>query len=313
MARSAQRLRAAAGTAIVAVVTVAGCSPAPHTAPIAATAPPASAPQHFRSWPENRNLLTTGLSAHCPGLTTLEQAGAWLETERPNLHAAADYARATGRHRLAVQIPAAIRGFLLAHGHVDQSQTLHQTALAAARHAEDQAGQAIALRELGLLASRIGDFPAAVASLTEAAALFGGLDDRAGQANALAQLGFGQTLTGDYPAAAASLQHALALARSARDHLAEAFALTCLGVVQQETGDYPAAAASLQQALALVHSAGDHQLEAVSSTPWAWCSKRRGITRAPPPASSALLGFAAAAVTGRARPTPSTTSASCNS
>jgi hypothetical protein len=39
----AQRLKAAAGAAIVAVVTVAGCSPAPHAAPIAATAPPTPA------------------------------------------------------------------------------------------------------------------------------------------------------------------------------------------------------------------------------------------------------------------------------
>jgi len=130
-----------------------------------------AAGQHFRSWPEDRNLLATGPLARPPGLTTLEQAAAWLEAERPNLHAATDYAGATGRHRLAVQIPATISGFLLAHGHMDQSQTLHQTALAVARRAKDQAGQAIALRELGLLASRIGDFPAAAASLTEAAAL----------------------------------------------------------------------------------------------------------------------------------------------
>jgi tetratricopeptide (TPR) repeat protein len=221
-----------------------------------------AAGQHFRSWPEHRSLPAPGPPAHHPGFTTLEQTAAWLETERPNLHAAADYAAATGRHGLAIQIPAAIRGFLLAHGHVDQSQTLHQIALAAARQAEDQAGQAIALSELGLLASRIGDFPAAAARLTEAAALFGGLHDRPGQASALAQLGFAQTLTGDYPAATASLQHALALARSASAHLAEAEALTNLGVVQQLTGDHTAATASLQQALALARTAGDRLAEA---------------------------------------------------
>jgi tetratricopeptide (TPR) repeat protein/transcriptional regulator with XRE-family HTH domain len=221
-----------------------------------------AAGQHFRSWPEHRSLPPPGPLAHHPGFTTLEQAAAWLETERPNLHAAADYAAATGRHGLAIKIPAAIGGFLLAHGHVDQSQTLHQTALAAARQAEDQAGQAIALSELGLLASRIGDFPAAAARLTEAAALFGGLDDRPGQASALAQLGFAQTLTGDYPAATASLRHAIALARSASAHLAEADARTCLGVVQQLTGDHTAATANLQQALALARTAGDRLAEA---------------------------------------------------
>jgi hypothetical protein len=44
MACGAQRLKAAAGAAIVAMVTVAGCSSAPHAAPIAATAPPTPAP-----------------------------------------------------------------------------------------------------------------------------------------------------------------------------------------------------------------------------------------------------------------------------
>jgi len=43
MACGAQRLKAAAGAAIVAMVAVAGCSSAPHTAPIAATTPPAPA------------------------------------------------------------------------------------------------------------------------------------------------------------------------------------------------------------------------------------------------------------------------------
>jgi hypothetical protein len=50
--------------------------------------------------------------AHPRDLPTLDRAAAWLESERPNLHAAADYAAATGRHLHAVQIPAAIGDFL---------------------------------------------------------------------------------------------------------------------------------------------------------------------------------------------------------
>jgi len=61
--------------------------------------------------------------------------GAWLEAERPNLHAAADHAATTGRTMHAVQIPAALGGFLRERGHWDQATALIQTALTAARQA----------------------------------------------------------------------------------------------------------------------------------------------------------------------------------
>ena len=197
--------------------------------------------------------------AQAPQLATLEQAAAWLETEGPNLHAAADYAAARGMHLHAVQIPATMGGFLRAHGDWDQSAALHRTALSAARHAEDRQGQAVAYRHLGILAWMTGDLPAAAAHLARAVALYGEIGDRPGQAYALDHLGVVEQLTGDYPAALASRRQALALARSSSDRLAEAVALAHLGWIQQLTGDYPAAAASLQQSLALFHGLA-HQL-----------------------------------------------------
>jgi tetratricopeptide (TPR) repeat protein/transcriptional regulator with XRE-family HTH domain len=188
--------------------------------------------------------------ADAPGLSTFEQASAWLEAERPNLHAAADHAAAAGRHPHAVRIPAAMSGFLLAHGHVDESVAMHRTAVAAARRAEDGAGQAVALGELGVLAWLTGDHPAAVASLARALALYRDIGDLADQAHILDQLAEVHVLVGDYPAATASVQQALALARCSGDRLAEAEALNHLGQVQQRTGDYLVAAATQQQALA---------------------------------------------------------------
>ena len=213
--------------------------------------------QHFPSLAGYRLPPPGRPPADAPGLSTLEQAAAWLETERPNLHAAADHAAAAGRHPHAVRIPAAISGFLLAHGHVDQSRALHRTALAAARHAGDRAGQAIALGELGVLAWLTGDHPAAAASLAQALALYRDIGDLPGQANILNQLGEVQKLTGDYPAATASHQQALALARGSGDRLAEAEALNHLGAVRQRAGDYPAAATTQQQALALFREIGN--------------------------------------------------------
>jgi len=192
-----------------------------------------------------------------PDVSTLGQAAAWLDAERANLHAAADYAAGHGRSRHAIAIPAAMSGFLTARGYWDQSAALHQTALAAARQAGDRLGEAGTLTELGALQGDTGDHPAAAATLTRAAALYADAGDVPGQANALNQLGYLHVLTGGYPAAAASTQQALALARAAGDRFVEADTLIHLGLVRQLTGDYPAAAASHQQALALFGHLGD--------------------------------------------------------
>jgi len=204
-----------------------------------------------------RGLRPGKLPAQAPDLSALGQAAAWLEAERANLHAAADYAATRGRFRHAIAIPAAISGFLAARGHWDQSAALHQTALAAARQAGDQLGEAGTLAELGSLQRETGDYPAAATTLARALALYGAAGDLPGQGYTLNNLGFVQVLTGDYPAAAASHQRSLALARSASDPLAEAYALIYLGLVQQLTADYPGAAASQQRALALCCDLGD--------------------------------------------------------
>jgi tetratricopeptide (TPR) repeat protein/transcriptional regulator with XRE-family HTH domain len=184
-----------------------------------------------------------------PGLSTFAEAATWLETERPNLYAATHRAAASGRTLHAVQIPAAMGDFLRAHGGWDQATTLHRIALATARQAGDGPGQALALRQLGILAWQSGDFPAAEANLTRAVALYREAGDRPGQAYALTQLGMAQQQTGDYPASLASRRQALTLARGAGDRLAEAVALNHLSLVQRLTGDYPAAAASVKHAL----------------------------------------------------------------
>ena len=239
-----------------------------------------------------------------PDLPTLDHAVAWLETERPNLHAAADSAAVSGRPLHAIQIPAALGDFLRARGHWEESAALHRTALEAARRAGDRPGQALALRQLGILAWFTGDLRAAAAGLIQAAALYGEVGDYPGQAYALDHLGVVRQWEGNYPAAVASRQQALALARTSGDRLAEAAALNhlswaqgltgqwaaattsikqalalmrelgrrvgefdtllTLGCLQRETGDYPAAAASLERALGIMRELGDRQVEGLA-------------------------------------------------
>ena len=189
-----------------------------------------------------------------PDLSTLGRAAAWLEAERPNLGAAVGYAAGSGRHLHAMQIPAAMGGFLAARGHWDQAATLHQTALTAARQAGDQPGQAGTLHDLGVMGTFTGDYTAAAASLAQAVALYGCIGDRAGQAYALCQQGTVQRWTGSYSAAIASYEQALVLARGSDDQRAEACALQLLSAAQFEVGDYLAPAVNLAGALDLYRS-----------------------------------------------------------
>jgi tetratricopeptide (TPR) repeat protein/transcriptional regulator with XRE-family HTH domain len=224
-----------------------------------------AAGRHFDTPPGiDREPLPGHPPAQAPDLSTLGQAAAWLEAERANLHAAADYAATRARSRHAVAIPAAMSGFLATRGHWDQSTVLHQTALAAARQAGDRLGEADTLSELGALQGATGNYPTAAATLARAFALYREAADLSGQAHVLNRLGLVHILTGDYPTAAASHQQALAVARSASNRPEEAVALNHLGLVQQLTGDHTAAAASHQQALALYRDLGDLPGEAHS-------------------------------------------------
>ena len=202
------------------------------------------------------SLLSCEPPMSLPTLSDPRQAATWMETERPNLHAAVGYAAANEQPLHAIAIPSAMSSFLGTRGHWDQAATLHQTALAAARHAGDRSGQAGALNQLGILDHLVGDYPAAAESQRRALALFGEAGDRPGQAYALIHLGIVQRLTGDYQAAAASQEQALALIGEAADQPGQANAFNQLGLAQQLSGDYRAASTSLHQALAIYRGIG---------------------------------------------------------
>jgi tetratricopeptide (TPR) repeat protein/transcriptional regulator with XRE-family HTH domain len=217
----------------------------------------AAASRHIATWTTaGGRLPPTSPPASAPQLATSSQAAAWLESERPNLHAAVSYAATNMMPLHAITIATAMGGFLRARGHWDQAAEQYQTALIAAREAGDLPGQAGALDELGLLQQLTSDYPAATATLAEAIGLFRDLGDLPGQAYALNHLGLVQVDMADYPGAAASHRQALGLARDAGDQLAEAVSLIDLGLVQQMTGDYQAAIASYEQALPLARGAG---------------------------------------------------------
>ncbi len=147
----------------------------------------AAASRHIATWTtEGGRLPPTSPPASAPQLATSSEAAAWLDAERPNLHAAVNYAAAKAMPLHAIAIAAAMGGFLRSRGHWDQAAEQYQTALMAAREAGDLPGQAGVLDELGLLQQLTSDYPAATATLAEAIELFRDLGDRHGQARALA-------------------------------------------------------------------------------------------------------------------------------
>jgi tetratricopeptide (TPR) repeat protein/transcriptional regulator with XRE-family HTH domain len=222
----------------------------------------AAASRHIATWTTAGGRPAPGRPpAWVPDLPGSEPAADWLESERPNLHAAVGYAAAEDMPRHAIAVATAMGGFLRARGHWAQAADQYQTALSAASQAGDRPGEAGALDELGLLHQLTGNYPAAAASLARAVALYRDRGDPC-EVYALNHLGLVQTDIADYPAAEASHRQAFALARSTGDRLAEAVSLTDLGQVQQMTGDYAAAAANHQRALAMFRSLGSRFDEA---------------------------------------------------
>jgi tetratricopeptide (TPR) repeat protein/DNA-binding XRE family transcriptional regulator len=193
-----------------------------------------------------------------PPVSTRRQAATWLEDERANLHAAVRHAAVSARPLPAMLIPAAMAGFLSGRHYRDQALTLHQTALTAARQADDRPGQGRALNFVASTQIEATQFGAAEATLQESLALHRDLGDHGGQADALNGLGRVYWLTGDYPAALGCLQEALQLFRGLGHQLGQAQALNGLGPVWRLTGDYPAAIGCHQQALTLFRETG-HQ------------------------------------------------------
>ncbi len=201
-----------------------------------------------------------------PRLATRKDAEAWLETERANLHAAAQHAAANGLAIHAVWIPAQLSEFLGSHGYQHELIELNQAAAKIAQITADRAGQASATYQLGYAYGTLGQYPAAIESLGAAIDLYRDLGDLPGQVHAGTFRSHTFTSIDDFPAATASATAALVLAREGGYRLGEADALFALSAAQGAVGDYQAAETSVRDALSLYRDLGDHLGLAVTLT-----------------------------------------------
>ena len=216
--------------------------------------------------------------AAVPQLDSQKEALAWLEAERANLQACADHAGSDGLAVHAVWLPATLGGFLGTHGYLDQALTLHQKAAQIAQAAGDHAGQATALRNLGYIRRLLGQYTAAITTLTLALELYRDLGDQRQQVDVLELLASAQAGIDDYPAATASVTEALALARAAGDRLGEAVALGTIANsnLGGQNGGLRAAAASFSQDVALLREVGDQPVLARELTGFGLAQIRMG-------------------------------------
>lgn len=189
--------------------------------------------------------------------TTEEQAWQWFTSEHANLLAAIGQAVRQGLDTHAWQLPWATATFLDRRGHWDDLLTTHQTALAAAGRAGDQAAQASTHRLLSHACLLLGKPASAFAHLEQSIVLWRDLGDPVGQATAHHGFSLACQQQGDHSRAITHARQALDLYRAAGHHTGEANALNTLGANYLRLDDYQRALDHCRQALDLFCTLGD--------------------------------------------------------
>ncbi|HEX9033189.1 MAG TPA: helix-turn-helix transcriptional regulator [Streptosporangiaceae bacterium] len=211
-----------------------------------------------------RQVRAVESSFELPALGTVDDAAAWTEAERGNVHAIVDLAAQRGWSDPALAIVTSVSGFLRTYGHWINMRTLHMTALEAARQAGDRRGEISILANLGVVQRLTADYSALVATLNRALKLCVQQQDSAGQARALVGLSRAQQITADFRTATSTAKRALDLSIQAGELLGQADALKEVGRVQLLTADYAGARSSHSRALELYRSL-DHPFGEASS------------------------------------------------
>jgi tetratricopeptide (TPR) repeat protein len=218
--------------------------------------------QYARRSPDGPPVMPSNPPASAPDLSNPRQAASWMDAEHANLHAATIYASSHGRPGYAIDIPAAVHGYLRHHGNSEQALTLHHAALDAGRLTGNAQAQASALTDIGDIHYMAANYPAAIASLTAALKLHRQQENQLGEANTLCVLGYVQYLTGDNGAAMETLTSALELHVRSGDLRGQAGSLAYLSAVHLAVGNYQETKAGLARAVEICGDLGISLTEA---------------------------------------------------
>jgi tetratricopeptide (TPR) repeat protein len=196
-----------------------------------------------------------------PALTEADVARTWLDTERPNLVAAAVHTATGGWPAHTIRLSTVLFRYLDG-GHFADALAIHGHAHRAAQQTDDPTGQAHASLGLGAAHMQMGNYTATAHHLEQALTLFRQTGDHGGQARVLNNLGRIEQRLSRYELAIDRYQQAQDLHRQTGDLAGQARALYNRGNVEVLLGRFHHAADLEKQALALFQQAGDRTGEA---------------------------------------------------
>ncbi len=201
-----------------------------------------------------------------PKLTDYSSALAWLDTERSNLLACADYAAAHGDGPRLIRLSGALSAYLAHAGLWDRAIYVHGAACLAAERSGDRLGHANSTANLGWVKYLTGDSAGADQALDEARALYHAMGEVLDEADVLVNIGTVRWLVGDFHSATEVLEEARRLYQRSGDPLGQADALRILGKVHRETAEYDAAIVTFEKALSIYREFPDERRKADAMT-----------------------------------------------
>ncbi|MFB7469430.1 tetratricopeptide repeat protein [Kitasatospora sp. NPDC056184] len=188
----------------------------------------------------------------------------WLAREHANLLAVTRHAADADLPEYAADLPAILWRHLKRHLPAHEALGLGARALRATRQLGSPAGEAAALRHLGLVQYQLGNFPQALDLLHRALEIRRSTGDLGGEAHVLANLGLTLTRTGRLEEALDHLRRALRLSREIPEPAVEAIALTNLGPALTRLGRLPEALERHREALEFHRRGGNRLGQAIA-------------------------------------------------
>ncbi|MEV6976827.1 tetratricopeptide repeat protein [Kitasatospora sp. NPDC093806] len=188
----------------------------------------------------------------------------WLVREQDNLLAVVRHAADADLPEYATDLPAILWRHLKRHLPAREALGLGLGALRAARQLGSAAGEAAALRQLGLVRYQLGEFAQALDLLHRALEIQQRTGNRPGEAHVLANLGLTLTRMGRLEEALDHHRRALRLSREIPEPAVESIALTNLGPTLTRLGRLPEALEHHREALEFHRRAGNRLGEAIA-------------------------------------------------
>jgi tetratricopeptide (TPR) repeat protein len=179
----------------------------------------------------------------------------WLEAERANLLASIAQSAAANDSSELVELPGqltqALFAFFYIRGYWRDWMWANEVALEIARCRKDRAGEARAIRDLGIVYELAGDDETSTALKQDALRCFRELGDQRGEAGSLNNLALALGRTGRHAEAIDCLQQSLAIYREMGDRRGLSASLTNLGVVYGRLGRHLESIVSLEEGLSI--------------------------------------------------------------